>query len=167
MKSSTIITLSHAFGLFNFEGASGALIANVISLKSNIDSLVESINKKRKEAHESAKPGALEPLKQQLKDQLNATVPDDKKIMVLQASINILQQEWQEKSEQADRDILDTQIEFEGGIKKLSFADFELLKKERKELVQLDEGRRQVVTTNQFTTDHLMALSAIIDLPKQ
>lgn len=153
--------------MFNYEGVGGSVIASVIAIKSSIDSQAESIGKKREEARKSAKPLALDALIAQLKDLLAAAIPDDKKIMIVQASINILQQEWQEKANEADKEVLNAVAELDKDIKKISFADFEQLKRERKELVDLEAGKRQVVTTNQFTTEHLLALSLIVDMPKQ
>lgn len=166
MKNLTVITLNQALSMFNYEGVCGSLIANCIAIKSNIDTMAEGINKKREDSRKSAKPLALDALITQLKDLLAAAIPDDKKIMIVQASINILQQEWQEKAAEADKEVLNATAELSADIKKIAFADFEQLKRERKELVDLEAGKRQVITTNQFTTDHLLALSLIVEMPK-
>lgn len=160
MKKGEVLKLNRAVALFNYEGAKVELVIKMIKIKTATGEAVENINKNLKDLFASFKPIDLDRLLEEQKQELAKEPVDKGKINILQARLSLLQNEQNTKYQEAEESVLVESIKV--AFEKITEEEFASLIKPRRELVEMEQGKREVVVTNHFKTEDLAALAPLI-----
>lgn len=161
MQKGEIFKMNKAVGLFNFAGAKVELLMRVIRIKTALNAANEEITKQLKDILAALKPEELERLQEELKVLLSEPEPDKDKINMLQIRISLLINEQNTKYKEAEectfgQSYKDIELET------ISQEELDILRKEKRELMDMEQGKREVVTTNHFSIDDFAALAKLI-----
>lgn len=160
MKKGEVLKLNRAVALFNYTDAKIELVIKMSNTKMAVNEANENINKQLKDVFASLKPTDLDRLLEEQKQELAKEVVDKGKINILQTRIGLLQNEQNTKYQEAEEGILAESIKV--AIGKITEEEFAGLIKPRRELVEMEQGKREVVVTNHFKTEDLAALAPLI-----
>lgn len=161
MKKRDILKLNRTVGLFNYEGIKLDLVIKMSKTKTALNEAVEKINKETKELFTSLKPVELDRLQEELKNELAKETFDKEKINILQLRVEILFREFNEKYQEAEGELLSEEGD-EVKIEKITEEEFSSLMKPRRELMEMEQGKREVVITNHFKTEDVSSLSLLL-----
>lgn len=164
MKKGEVLKLNRAVALFSYEGTKVELVIRMSKTKTAINEAAENINKQLKDVFASLKPTDLDRLLEEQKQELAKEVVDKDKINILNVRVQILQNEQNVKYQEAEESILAESIKV--AIEKITEEEFATLIKPRKELVDMEQGKREVVVTNHFKTEDLTALTMLLKTEK-
>lgn len=161
MTKGEILKLDRAIGLFNFTGAKVELVMKAIKIKSAVSAAREEISKQLNDIFTALKPENLESLQEEQKQLFSENEPDKEKINIIQVRIRLLLNEQQTKYQEAEKAILAESYKID--LVKINREELDILRKEKREPIDLEQGRRDVVVTNNFSIEDFSALSPIIE----
>lgn len=158
MEKKDLLSLDQSVALFNYAEAEVSTVVKMIKNKTEINDKTEAVKKQLQDLSKTLKPAELDDLQEQLKVALEKD--DKEKSKNLQLRINILNAEWNRKYSEAEAAILKESINIK--LDKITQEEMMILMKPKKEVVTMKETERQVVVTNNFTSDNIAALAHLI-----
>lgn len=162
MRKVKILKLNDAVALFNYKSVDMSTFMKMMRNKNAINDAAEIIQKQLKNLSDSLKPEMFDDLQKQLMTLLeNKSNFDSDEMRYLQLRISLLKGEWDMKLEEANRELMQEALPLK--LEKITEAEFEKLKMEKQEVVQIEDNKRTIATTNNFTTESLSALSPLLE----
>lgn len=171
MENIEVLNFNNAMSLLNCSEASAKLGIKVMKMKIKANEAYDYIQKQLKELKENFKPVGFENLKTELdalrktvKEQLSQDPIDKEKLDISNMRLTLLQSEWDEKYREAESSFLREKYKPKFELEKITEEEFEILKKPRWELRQINGGENKLVITNHFYPESLAALAPIFNL---
>lgn len=159
-----VLSLKKAMTLFNYDGIENDLFVRMIDNNVAVDDACEGVNKQLKAAYEKLTPPELAGLQEEQKTLLAAETPDKEKINIVNVRIQLLQNEQNVKYEKAEETILSQSLNLT--ITPITVDELHILRREKKQLVDIEQGKRDIVTTNHFSSEDMGALSLLLKKEK-
>lgn len=151
--------------LFNYDGVPDDLFIRMIQNNVEVDDVCETINKQLKVGYEKLTPPELAGLIEEQKQVLAAETPDKEKLNILNVRIQLLQNQQNVKYQKTEETILSQSINLK--ITPITVEELNLLRKEKKQVVDMEQGKRDIVTTNHFSSEDMGALSLLLKEKKE